>query len=39
MHMTSTDLGFQSALVRHDKSAQVVHHGVEYVGGHDTIAQ
>jgi hypothetical protein len=39
VNMTPTDLGLQSALVRHDKIAQVVHHGVEYVGGHDTIAQ
>jgi hypothetical protein len=38
VNMTPTALGLQSALVRHDKIARVVHQGVEYVGGHETIA-
>jgi len=39
MDMALTGLGFQGVWVRHDKIAQAVDHGVEHVGGHDTVAQ
>src|SRR5713226_7161645 len=37
VHMAPAGLGLQSALGRHDKIAQAVHHGGEHVGGNDAV--
>jgi hypothetical protein len=37
--MALTGFGLQRVLVRYDKIAQAVQHGVEHLGGHETVAQ
>jgi hypothetical protein len=38
MHMTLAGLGLKSLLIGHDKIVQTVDHGVEHIGGNDTVA-
>jgi hypothetical protein len=37
--MVPAGLGLQGVLVRHDKIAQAVDHGIKHIGGNDTVAQ
>ena len=39
MHVALAGLSLQGVLIRHDEVAQTLHHGGEYVGGHETITQ
>jgi hypothetical protein len=39
MHVALAGLRLQSVLIGHDELAQTVHHLLEHVGGHHTIAQ